>query len=320
MKYSKRVIVFAAGLMLTGLVLVANVRSEEKLHWDASCDKTFALKLGDKIVWQFHADPAEEAKPYFHPLAVAGGLPLTTPKPKDHPWHLAHWFSWKYINGVNYWEHDANGKPAGVTAWETPAKDLHGDGSAEIKMNLVYYPNTTPDKPVLKEQRTIIIAAPAADGSYTLDWTQDFTAATDVKLDRTPVTSEPGGAVWGGYAGLAIRFNGDMTDIQFAASDWTKKRDRQHFRFDLLDSPSLEFNGILDGKEYGVAITSSPKNFGTGDWYVINEQHFKYMNPVILLREPHSVKEGETFTLKHRVYVHPGRWNDEKIRSLMPTF
>jgi len=23
---------------------------------------------------------------------------------EDHVWHLGYWFSWKYINGVNYWK------------------------------------------------------------------------------------------------------------------------------------------------------------------------------------------------------------------------
>ncbi|GHT10717.1 hypothetical protein FACS1894170_03300 [Planctomycetales bacterium] len=49
MKYSKRAIVIA-GLLLTGLVLVFDVRRDDQLHWDVAADKTFVLKLGDEKV------------------------------------------------------------------------------------------------------------------------------------------------------------------------------------------------------------------------------------------------------------------------------
>ena len=70
---------------------------------------------GTAVVWQFNYK-TEEGKPYFHPITVAGSPALTDFRPADHPWHRALWFSWKYINGVLYWEEDRKtGKAPGET-------------------------------------------------------------------------------------------------------------------------------------------------------------------------------------------------------------
>src|SRR5687768_7693598 len=59
-------------------------------------------KVGDSTLWRFSYDE-KAGKPYFHPVAVANGPSLTNFKPEDHPWHYALWFSWKYVNKINYW-------------------------------------------------------------------------------------------------------------------------------------------------------------------------------------------------------------------------
>jgi hypothetical protein len=101
-------------IVLTGFMAVVSgqcfaqsvVQDDSAFQWDLQSDNQFALKHNNKIVWQFNADPSDASKPYFDPLCVVGGQSLTLPKPADHIWHLGHWFSWKYINGVNYWETD----------------------------------------------------------------------------------------------------------------------------------------------------------------------------------------------------------------------
>ena len=75
-------------------------------------DHSLALMRGPAIAWQFNYKP-EEGKPYFHPITVAGSTVLTDLRPADHPWHRTLWFSWKYINGVLYWEEDQDGQSTG---------------------------------------------------------------------------------------------------------------------------------------------------------------------------------------------------------------
>jgi len=67
-------------------------------------DTSIALYDLDKIVWKYNFK-TEKGKPFFHPINI-GDTRLTALSPEDHPWHLGFWFSWKYINGINYWEYD----------------------------------------------------------------------------------------------------------------------------------------------------------------------------------------------------------------------
>ena len=88
--------------------------ASRKLAWQKDKNSVTLLNNG-KIVWQHHFDKAE-GKPYFHPLSTMDGSVLTGLRPEDHPWHRAVWLSWKYINGLNYWEEDPKtGKSEGIT-------------------------------------------------------------------------------------------------------------------------------------------------------------------------------------------------------------
>ena len=101
-----------------------------QLRWEREAS-SIALLADGKTVWKFRYGQ-DLPKPMFHPLALVDGTVLTWDSPPDHPWHHALWFSWKYLNHVNYWEADpkeprrAGAKPAagksqeprgGLTDW-----------------------------------------------------------------------------------------------------------------------------------------------------------------------------------------------------------
>ena len=66
-----------------------------------------------KLLWQLN-HPKTGVHPWFHPLATPSGVEITRNRPWDHPWHRGLWFSWKYVNGVNFWNEDPRtGEPAG---------------------------------------------------------------------------------------------------------------------------------------------------------------------------------------------------------------
>jgi type 1 glutamine amidotransferase len=306
-------------LKIAGIVFLLGVNipsngicnaADSPYDWTTS-DEAIALRKDGQTIWQFNA--AGGSKPYFHPLCVVGSNPLTMPKPADHPWHLAHWFSWKYINGVNYWEENEKGESDGLTVVKNWQHDCRDDGSATITMTLDYQPSITV-APVLSEKRTITISAPVADGSYYLDWAQEFTAEQDITLDRTPVPGEPHGFSWGGYAGLSVRFSNDLKNVltSFGGKAELKKRDGADV-MDVYHCPAAEMNGVLDGKEYGIAIIPSPKNHGFGNWYVIQGKDFLYYSPATLLSGAYFLKKGECFNLQHRVCIHKGRWDAKRL-------
>ena len=96
-------------------------------------------------------------KPFFHPVMV-GRNNLTCVSPEDHPWHLGQWFSWKYINGINYWEYvNASYQSEGITEIRNIEMIPNPDFSADLKLNIVYHP--AEGKNVLAENRRIKVFA-----------------------------------------------------------------------------------------------------------------------------------------------------------------
>jgi len=192
-----------------------------QLAWEKT-DTSVSLLNRGAAVWTFRYGPAAP-KPYFHPVALPGGPVLTWDRPADHTWHHGLWFSWKFLNGVNYWEEDPNGVSAGHTSVRDVQTRTADDHSARIELKLEYGPPS--QAAVLTEQRTIAISAPDATGSYYMDWTMEFTAgAADVRLDRTPLPQEPGRPSLGGYAGISLRWADAVRDLEALQSQWAVGR------------------------------------------------------------------------------------------------
>ena len=284
------------------------------LKWKQT-ESFLALLNNERTVWQFnHAKDLE--KTYFDPLGLLDGRNLAWNAPPDHVWHHGLWFSWKFINGVNYWEINGDtGKPDGETKVETVKATPKPDHSARIEMTLSYAPQG--GQPVMTEKRKILISPPDAKGSYHLDWTLTFQAGTkDVVLDRTPLPGEPGGQSWGGYAGLSMRFAKDFKDWQVMSTEGRiQSQEANRYRG---KAPALDFSGALDGDPAGIAILDHPANLNAPTpWYVIMDPgpSFAYFTPAVICYGPHTLRGGKSMALRYRVIVHPGRYDAAALKA-----
>ena len=133
---SKMIFALTVGaLLLCG----SNVSAEAPLYSWQYTDSYVALKNADRTVWQFYHG-TDKDKPFFHPLSLIDGTQLTDESHKNHPWHHALWFSWKFINGVNFWEESkATGKAKGKNAWSDVEITARPEHTATISMSLSYY-------------------------------------------------------------------------------------------------------------------------------------------------------------------------------------
>ncbi|HJM57928.1 MAG TPA: DUF6807 family protein [Planctomycetota bacterium] len=281
------------------------------LTWDESAPGSVALRLGDQDLWRLHHDPSQ-AYSYFHPLALPGTPSLTVDAPADHVHHHGLWFSWKYINGVNYWElAPGSDHPAGRTTWRDVRTELRDDHSARIEMDLHY--SSPEGERMLAERREVEVSSPAADGGYFLDWTSHFTAlAETVKLDRTPLPHEPGGQVFGGYAGLSLRLaqlkerDAASTEGPVAFSDQQRFRGR---------SSAFDYSGKLGGRTVGVAVLDHEHNLHSPTpWYAIQSGNMSFFSPAVICYTPYKMHRGDGFTLRYRILVHPGRWDARQLQ------
>jgi hypothetical protein len=284
------------------------------LRWDES-ESSVALVRGQNVLWKFNYD-SELNVPYFHPVSTDSGRVLTWDRPPDHAWHHGLWFCWKYINGVNYWEHDRQtGKPAGRTRITDVRVETRNDHSARISLTLDYHP-AGEDQVVLSERRRIDITAPNSQGEYHLDWTADFTAGQrEVVLDRTP----PKAQSWGGYAGLSVRFAKELSDRQVTSDTGPVEfgpGDRHRSK-----ATSMDYSGIVDGDPVGLAFLDHPDNpRHPTPWYVIRSSVMGYINAALLNDEPMTLEPGQRLMLRYRLIVHPHRWDAERLQDAQASF
>jgi hypothetical protein len=279
-------------------------------------DTSLAWQSGSNVVWKFTFDP-KYGKPFFDPLGPVGGPSLTNFKPEDHPWHYGLWFSWKYINEVNYWEEDrTSGKSQGATRWDAPEITTAPDGHATLSMHVTYtHPSGRVD---MTETRRLSVSAPDAAGGYTIDWRATFVAGSDgAVLDRTPMPGEPNGAVNGGYAGLGARLAAAPLAMTVVTTDgpvtaFVNDRARPN-------ASAVACNFSENGHDAGaIAIFSDPANIGEhAPWYLINNATFRFADPAILAPAVKTLKPGETWTLSYRIALSRSAWTPESLRSAM---
>jgi hypothetical protein len=285
-------------------------------------DSSLALLNNGRIVWQFNFDK-KQPRPYFHPVCLTDGTELTWHRPPDHPWHYGLWFSWKYINGLNYWEED---RKTGLSEGRTEINSIevmpHDDYSAQIAMRLSYHPPGQPT--VLTESCRIHVTKPDKDGRYRIDWTSRFTAgAEDVLLDRTPIVGEQGGQSWGGYAGLSVRVAKNVTDWYLTDSEGRKdlQAHGQKARW-------MNFGGRAAGsKDFSIAIFDHPDNLrsrytsGSPGFVIMDPKvPFGYFSPALLFNKPYTLPAGESFLLKYRILIQSGRAEKDLLEAEWKSF
>lgn len=299
------------GLVCLFAASFATIRAEtgstSPWTWQQDEGKSLALVTNEQIIWRLNYGP-DLAKPYFDPLTLPGGGSLTWIAPPDHIWHYGVWFSWKHINGVNYWElNPKTGKPDGTTRL-LHSKVIRSDATgADIQLDFDFHPAAGGD-PVMKESVRLSIETPRPDGSYTIDWLQTSTApaTSDVTLDRTPPADQPGGKNYGGYGGLSFRGARNLTNSTVLDSEGRRNMNAHRSRARWLDT-----SGTIHGKPAGVTFFDHPANPGHPTrWYValspLKDGPFTYMNPALLHDAPITLRGGESLTLRYRILIHPG--------------
>jgi hypothetical protein len=115
-----------------GLVEATAGAAAKMWRWEKEDNASLALVGPAGLLWRFRYGPALDV-PHFHPLNTADGRTMTWDRPPDHIWHHGLWFSWKFINKVNYWEIDPKtGRPAGRTSWKDVKVTARDDHAARI--------------------------------------------------------------------------------------------------------------------------------------------------------------------------------------------
>jgi len=279
--------------------------------WQQS-DTSIALLNGPQIVWQFNFK-TPNGKPYFYPLNTITGHQLAWSRPSDHPWHYGLWFSWKFINGKNYWEENIKTRLSeGQSNIVEVSKTLLEDFSAIVEMDIKYSSEISSD--VLHEKRKIRISPPGNDGNYYIDWSFSFKSQSDsVILDRTP-PEKVGGPHYGGYAGLSYRASKYMTDHVYMDSEgWTN---RDGLIGHGQKANWMDFTGRHPGSNHRSGVTMF-NHLENGEqqvsWYIFQADNFSFYNAGLLFDEPIVILPNSVLTLKYRVLIHNNKMTKTEI-------
>lgn len=270
---------------------------------------------GGAEAWRFVFDPAE-GKPHFAVLAP-GGVNLVAAHPENHVWHYGLWFSWKLINGVNYWEELGTPPRAeGETRWTAPEIATQPEGAATIRLRVSH--GRDDGRVEFSETRELRLSAPAPDGSFAIDWSAHFVAGdSTVVLDRTPMPGEPGGQVNGGYGGLGLRLaitaeRPALVTPGGVVTRFENERARPH-------AAALGCNLAVAGQPLGsVAIINLVPASGAAEaipWYVANTPAMRFVCAAILAPRPLTLEPGATLDLRYRILVRPIAWTPEALRA-----
>lgn len=276
-------------------VLVDSASAGE-LSWSRG-EETVALKKGEATVWALKISKGD-CKPCVHPLSTVGGFVLSDYRPADHLWHTALWFCFKTINGENYWEEDPDTLLSrGRTEVLDYKIDTKEDFSAEIRISLSYH--LPGQEALLSEERLLSVSRPQEDGSYTLDWTLDFTAMEKVELERTPRIGEPGGVGHGGYAGMSARMSKQTVNWKFTDSENRADSHGEKARWMSFSGPTP------DGSSAAMTIFDHPSNpRHPNRWFVA--PGMPYFSPAFLFEKGMTLEKGEQLKLRYRIKVQDG--------------
>ena len=274
------------------------------------------ITLGDR--WSY--DWAARKKPAIHPLRTPAGHVLTRMSPPDHPWHRALWFTIKYVNEENFWE---EAPPYGVLRHEGRPTVAGPDdaGRTSITGTLRW---VRPDKSSVafteRRRLTHVPLPPSGQGvdAYAIDLDTTLAAAAETTIRSEPFTT------WGGYGGLSVRGRPDWHDTRLLLADGSV-----HDRVIAERSPWCDLSGPLgsdvgdegDDAVGGLAILDHQGNprhpvpwYGSTRAATYGDEGWSnFLNAAFLFEEPLTLAAGERLRVRHRVVVHDGWWDVDRV-------
>ncbi|MCF7972931.1 MAG: PmoA family protein [Phycisphaerae bacterium] len=294
LKYTVRKSPFFAITILVSVLLSVDAQAQDsekasQLSWKQT-ETSIALLNHGRLVWE-HVHDKAAGKPYMR-IGLLDGTELTRPWPvpagyskADHPWHKALWWSFKILNGSNFWEENQLGtEPTRVDITHA------AEGDAQISITLMYH---LPDQaPVLQEERRIHVSKPNKNGSYFIDWQARFTALG------------PKEVVFGEYryGGLSLRMAAELNE----QPAWQFLANTEEVTANGTSVPTrwMAYQGTAPNtRQAALAIFDHPGNAGHPATWLVRD-NYPYMNPTFPGQNNVTLKPKETLTLHYGIWVH----------------
>ena len=238
-------------------------------------------------------------KPYFYPLLGPGDVHMTRGFPmetrpgedQDHPHHVSVYLGHGDVNGKDFWSRQVPIHPASPATFEsgTVVGRLWTENAWSIGESVV-----------LREKR--IVEFPNFSPEVMMDWTIYLTAGADtVTFGKTKEGS------------FAIRVAQGLTEKAGAVMVDSEGR---HGEKEIWSKAAkwVDYSGTVEGKKVGISIMNHPDSFRFPTTWHARGYGLFAANP--FMNEAHTMKKGESLTLKYRVYVHSGNADEGKVAEV----
>lgn len=288
--------------VVLGWMLAVGGAGAAGVEWKESGEGSGSMVVDDKLCWSYQAVTAE-GKPCFPVLAIPGsGEVFTMFRPVDHRWHLGFWFSWKFINGTNFWEPDTNGVTRLVEHSSVPT----GNNGMEFKSTLSYLAK---GREVVREQRSVKVVTESS-GNYTIEWDASFSALDSEVVFAATESKRNSGGVWvsGGYGGLTFRLAGGG-EFEYSFGNDGDKKD-VHTCGESSAKFEIVARSLKSGASARVVIEDHPENprypcawFVRHNAAALKGEGYYAVGPGLLFHEPLKLEGGGVMRLRYKVSV-----------------
>jgi len=242
---------------------------------------------GHEVARYYGSDNA--TKPFLFPLIGPAGKRLTTMShpidPYGHRHHRSVWVGHRDVNGHNFWE-ETDGSHIVMTKLEAYG---HEDGAAWFRAAHEW--RAADGAVVVHEQRTWKMTK-LDGGAYYLDLSLSYSPAEEeVTFGQTPygllgVRVTPTMSVSEGD-GRILNANGEINEagVHWKAARW------------------VDYSGkVAPDVVNGATFFDHPDNPGFPATFHVRDEG--WMSASFTYNAPHTVKKGESLTLKYRIFVH----------------
>jgi hypothetical protein len=301
---------FFAMTILVSVLLSVNAQAQDgekgsQLSWKQT-DTSIALLNHGRMVWE-HAPGKATGKPYMR-IGLLDGTELTRPWPvpagyskADHPWHKALWWSFKILNGANFWEENQLGtEPTRVEVTHSP------EGDAQINLTIMYH--LPGQAPVLQETRRIRVSEPDDSGSYFIDWQARFTALGPKEVVFAKYR----------YGGLSLRMSAELNESP--AWQFLANTEKATANGTSVPTRWMAYQGTAPNRQKAaLAIFDHPDNAGHPATWLVRD-NYPYMNPTFPGQNDVTLQPKENLTLRYGIWVHQGALTKAQIEQQWKRF
>jgi hypothetical protein len=276
------------------------------------------VEIDGKPFTDFVLESGNAMKPYLYPLRSATGkivtrhFPMETVagEPKDHPHQRGLWFGHERVNGLDFWNNEANYKSANrgriVVAKITETKS--GADAGVVRATLEWL--DPKGAKLLEETREMIFRKNPT--LRIIDFDIKLTATTKVTF------GDAKDGVFGIRLATPLQEEGAAghgSDNAMAPTGKITNAEGQEHEKAVWGKPSdwMDYSGEVEGEKVGITIFDHPANSRRARWHVRGYGLFA-ANPFGLKVFPGdksqdgslTLEPGGTLHFRYRVIIHPG--------------